>query len=271
MSTFSYFLIFGFILFLFIFIKRKFKTPVVGSLALVDGAVKSGKTTFALFLAYRNYKRSVLKWRVRCLCLRVFKFCKKTNLPERPLFYSNAPVGFPFVEITEDLILRRSRPRYGSTFFIQEASLLADNSMFKDIERSEQIMLFNKLFGHETCGGLLIYDTQSIGDLPVVTRRCLGQTFYVHHLIKWVPFFLFAFVKEQRYCEDGSTFRIDVGDVDDDGYKLVILPKSVWRKFDCYCYSTFTDNKPVEDTVIKLPKKSSLKASKIISFRKWKL
>lgn len=255
---------------LFVFVKFKFKTPVISSLALVNGAVKSGKTTFAFHLAYKNYKLSIFKWRVRCFFLTVFRFTKKSDLPERPLFYSNTPVGVPYVEITKDLILRKSRPRYGSTFFIQEASLLADNSLFKDTSVSERIMLFNKLFGHETCGGLLVYDTQAIGDLPAVTRRCLGQTLYVHHLIKWIPFFIFARVKEQRYSEDGTIVQVDTRDVDDDGYKWVIFSKRVWKLFDCYCYSTFTDDLPVTDTVIKLPKKSSLKAKNIVSFRNWK-
>lgn len=255
----------------FVFLKRKFKTPVIGSLCLVDGAVKSGKTTFALHLAYKNYKKSVFRWRVKCVLLTVFRFTKRSNLPEKPLFYANTPVGFPYVKITKDLLLRLKRPHYGSTFFIQEASLLADNSLFKDTTASERIMLFNKLFGHETCGGLLVYDTQSIGDLPVVTRRCLGQTLYVHHLLKWVPFLLFAYVKEQRYSEDGTVIQVDTADVDNDGYKWVVFSKRIWKKFDCYCYSTFTDNRPVEDTVINLDSKASLKATDIVSFRDWKL
>lgn len=29
--------------------------------------------------------------------------------------------------------------------------------------------------------------------------------------------------------------------------KAVVIPKRVWRCFDCYCYSVFTDHLPVED------------------------
>lgn len=267
---FLFYIICAVILILFIVFRKKFKTPIVGSLALVDGAVKSGKTTFSLHLARRNYIRSVFRWRIKCILLRVFLFKKKCDLPERPLFYSTTPVGFPYVQITKSLILRKTRPNYGSTFFIQEASLLADNSIYKDLNITEPIMLFNKLFGHETHGGMLVYDTQSIADLPAVTRRCLGQTFYVHHLIKWIPFVILAFVKEQRYSEDGTVVQVEAEDIQDQEYKIVLIPKTVWKKFDCYCYSTFTDNLPVENTVLKPVKRGSLKATNIISFKDWK-
>lgn len=246
-----------------IYIKRKFHIPKVGSVALVTGAVKSGKTTYAVALALSQYKRVHRRWRVVSIVRKVF------NRPSReePLLYSNIPLGVPYVPVTEDLLCRRKRFNYGSVVYLSEASLVADNSLYKDLILSERIMLFNKLFGHETCGGLLVYDTQAIGDLPAVTRRCLGQYFYVHHITKWIPFFLVAYVCECRYSEDNSIVSVDVEDVEN-SMKRVLIPKYVWKKFDCYCYSSFTDHLPRVDNVVKPKKHDSLTVKgNICSFR----
>lgn len=253
-------------IFLYFYIRKKFKFPVVGSLSLTTGAVKSGKTTFTLGLAISNYKRIHRRWRIRAFFCKLFK----KPIPEEPLFYSNIPVSFPYVQVTTDLIERKKRFRYGSVVFINEASLLASNRDFNNLDLSERVMLFNKLIGHETRGGLLFYDTQAIGDMPAVTRRCLGQYFYVHHITKWIPFFLVAYVQEQRYSEDssGNAASFATGDIED-GLKRVIIPKSVWKKFDCYCYSVFTDNLPVESKIIILPKGSDLRCTNVVGFREY--
>lgn len=254
------------VLIIYFYIKKHFKMPKVGSLSLTTGAVKSGKTTFTLALAYSNYKRIHRNWKIRCFLLKIFK--PKRPLPEEPLFYSNIPVAFPYVQVTKELILRQTRFRYGSVCFINEASLLADNSVFCNKSITERVMFFNKLIGHETRGGLLFYDTQAIGDMPAVSRRCLGQYFYVHHIARWIPFFLVAYVRECRYSEDGSVVSVDTNDVEE-GLQRVIFRKSVWKKFDCYCYSVFTDDLPVEDNIIVLPKDADLRCKEILSFKEY--
>lgn len=259
-------LLFVGIILLIVYIRRNFKFPKVGAMALVTGAVKSGKTTFSLGLAISNYKRTHRRWKIRCFFCKIFR--KKKPLPEEPLLYSNIPLGVPYVPITKRLLTRKDRFNYGSTIYLSEASLVADNSIYKDGTLSEQIMLFNKLIGHETCGGMLVYDTQAIGDMPAVTRRCLGQYFYVHHITKWIPFFLVAYVKECRYSEDGTVISVDTEDTENT-LKRVIIPKSIWKKFDCYCYSCFTDNCTRVDNVVKLSKNDSLIADKIISFKEY--
>lgn len=249
------------------YLLRKFKVPVVGSMALITGAVKSGKTTFSLALAISNYKRAVRRWKVRKF------FCKILfrPVPEKPLFYSNVPVAFPYVKVTKAQLLRKERFAYGSVVYLSEASLVMDNSLYKDEEFTEQIMLLCKLFGHETKGGLLIFDTQAIGDLPAVTRRCLGQTFYVHHITKWIPFLLIANVKEQRYSEDGSVVQVETNDSKNGDYQKVLMLKSTWKKFDCYCYSCLTDDNPVDTKLVNNNKRTrDLKAREIVSFRKWR-
>lgn len=253
------------VLVLYIYVRRKFKMPKVGSLALVTGGVKAGKSTLSVALSIGNHKLVHRRWSIRKFFCKMFR----RSIPEEPLLYSNIPLGVPYVELTEDLLMRRARFHYGSVIYISEATLVADNNTFRDMESNERVMFFNKLIGHETRGGLLIYDTQAIGDLPAVTRRCLGQYFYVHHIAKWLPFFLVAYVRESRYSEDGSVVSVDAADTEET-LKRVLIRKSVWKKFDCYCYSVLTDDLPVVDTVIKLDKKSDLSAKKIVSFKKYR-
>lgn len=252
------------LIFLYFYIKRKFKFPVVGSMCLVSGGVKTGKTTFSVGLAISEHKRVVRRVKFKNFFRKIFFKCA---VQELPLLYSNIPLKVPYVPLTEDLILRNERFVYGSVIYVSEASLMADSSMCKDMVLNDRLLLFNKLIGHETKGGLLIYDTQSIADLHYSIKRCLSEYFYIHHLTKWIPFFLIAHVIENRYSEDGSVVAVDTEDVELKTRK-VIIKKSTWKKFDCYCYSCLTDHLPVAKNVTKA---KNLKADTIISFKKRRL
>ena len=116
-----------------------------------------------------------------------------------------------------------------------------------------------------TQGGVLIYDTQCIGDCHFSVKRCLSNYFYVHHITKWIPFFVVLHIRELMYSDDNSTINVFNNDIEDCSNKMVLLPKSIWKKYDRYCYSSLTDNLPIENKVIK--KNKSLKASKIVSFK----
>lgn len=244
-------------------IASKFKVPKVGCIALVTGGVKTGKSTFAVNLAIKNYKRVHRSWKIRSVVQRAFGL----SIDEEPLLYSNIPLAVPYVELTEDIIMRKKRVRYKSVVYVNEASLLADKMSFKDKEQDERIMLFNKLFGHETKGGLVVYDTQAIVDLNCNIRRCLSDYFYIHHLEKRFPFILCAKVREERYSEDGTAVNTYSDDIEKSMQK-VLISKKVWKKFDAYCFSSLTDNLPVEDTVI-CASKDDLKVHDIVSFRKF--
>ena len=83
-----------------------------------------------------------------------------------------------------------------------------------------------------------------------------------------IPFFCLAWVRELKFSEDNSavnTFETDV----EDSLMLVIIPKKVWKLFDCYCYSVLTDHLPVVDKTVQVEKFGDKKARKIISFRKY--
>ena len=174
----------------------------------------------------------------------------------------------PYVPITDDLLLRKKRFVYGSVILIQEASLVADSQLIKNMDINEQLLLFNKLIGHETKGGCLIYDTQSIGDCHYSIKRCLSSYFYVHHIVKWLPFVLIVYVQECRYSDDNSTITVTTQD-SELTLRRVIISKRNWKYFDSYCYSILTDHLDIEKTVVNNNLHTSdLKARKILSFRK---
>lgn len=244
-------------------ISSKFKMPKVSCVSLVTGGVKSGKSTFSVYLAEKTYHRIHRSWKIRAF------FQKLLNRPvdEEPLLYSNIPLTIPYVPITLELLQRKVRPRYHSVAYINEASLVADQMLYKDEELNERLTLFNKLFGHETCGGYLIYDTQCVSDVHFAVKRSLSNYFYIHHLEKRVPFFMIAKVREERYSDDGAVVNSYNDDVEE-SLKQVIIPKSVWRKFDSYCFSCLTDNLPVSANVV--TDTDDLKARDIVSFRQFK-
>ncbi len=256
-------LLIGLVIFLIRWILSKFKVPKIGAMALVSGGVKCGKSTLSVAIVISEYKKRTRRIKFKNFFRKMFG----KPLQELPLIYSNVPLGVPYVELTNDLLLRKKRFVYGSVIYCCEASLVADSQLFKDMELNERLLLFNKLIGHETKGGCVIYDTQCIGDCHYSIKRCLSEYIYVHHLTKWIPFFLLAHVQECRYSDDKSTINVNDDDVENK-LRRVIIPKSTWKKFDCYCYSSLTDNLPVEKNVITV---GDLKARKILSFKKSRL
>lgn len=238
------------------------KEPRIPDVGLITGGVKCGKTSASLYLAYRQYKRNLFKW--QCKCFLIEKLWR-TEYPEKPLLYSSIPLSVPHVLVTQDLILRKIRPAFKSVCFIDEASLLADSFDFKDDEVNEQIKLFNKLWGHMTHGGQLIYNTQNESDLHYNIKRCLGSYIWIHRTIKWIPFVLVFMCREMVYSESNNAVNVFNEDVEDT-LKWIVCSKRIWKKFDCYCFSHYTDDHQPDERVIEKP--TTLKAE-VVSFKKY--
>lgn len=245
---------------LYIYIKHKFKIPKIGAMTCVTGEVKSGKSTFSFALAYRQYKRNLRSVKFRNAVRKVL--FPKAPQEELPLFYTTIPVGVDHVLLTKELLMREERFAYKSVIWVDEASLLADSQFYKDINVNDNLMFFNKLIAHETKGGMVVYNTQSVEDLHFSIKRCLGRVFYVHETYKWIPFLLVCTIREERYSAENAVTTNYNEDMEE-SLKRVIIPKSVWKKFDCYCYSILTDHLPVHK---KVTKAKSLKARKLLSF-----
>lgn len=257
-------------------IARVLKIPKFGNMVLVTGGVKTGKSTMSVWLAVRQYWRQLRKFYILNYVIYPafhwlpFGACKRMKKREKPLFYSNIPIAVKnFVPLTLSLIQRKERFRYGSVIYICESSLVADSQAIKDGYVNEGMLLLNKLIAHETKGGYIFYDTQSIMDNHYAVKRCLSSYFYIHHMRK-IPFFCLAWVRELKFSEDNNvavnTFETDV----EDTLKLVIIPKRVWKYFDCYCYSVLTDHLPVVDQTVYVEPRGDRKARKIISFKHYR-
>lgn len=231
------------------FLIKKTKRIKCGTINLITGGVKTGKSMLTVYLAYKDYKSRHRKWKFAVWRInRKNKKCMKKGkklcpIPEEPLFYSNTPLGFPCCEITKEIMMREKRPNYGSVVYFDEAALVTDSMDFKNTYRNECIDLFNKLFGHCTHGGALYYDTQNIADNHKGIKRNVAQYINITHTLKWLPFFVLMKTREQSYDEDGNTVNVNNGDIEDET-KIVLVPKYIWKKYDRYCYSFLTDSKP---------------------------
>lgn len=238
------------IVFLITYFKLR-KVPKLGCLSLITGGVKTGKSTLAIYLAIKENKRQRRRWYIYRAIRKVFRF-----LPEKeePLLYSNVPLsGVKYVPLTVDLLLREKRFNYKSTIYVQEASLVEDSQMFKDMDINERLLYFNKLIGHETRGGGIIYDTQAIQDCHYAIKRSISSYIWIHHNKK-IPFFVLVYVREMFYSEDNNSVNVFNEDVEKTLLRIMV-PKSTWKKFDAYCYSKLTDDLERVKGTVYIPKK----------------
>lgn len=247
------------------------KIPKCGNMTLVTGGIKTGKSAMTVRLAYKTWKRNLWKYRLRS-AIQLFRPKKKRVVFERPYLYSNIPLRCDYVPLTLDLMHRKERFTYGSVIYVCEASLVANSMDFKDTELNDNLLLFNKLVGHETKGGSIFYDTQSISDNHYAVKRCLASYFYIHHNVKIPLICLVLYVREMKFSEDNSAVNVIQEDLEKELMR-VIVPWSSLKLYDRYCYSVLTDHLPVNAELVvrskqdRKNKKLDLKARKIISFK----
>ena len=253
------FAVIGIVVFLIWFIVKKTKRMQIDHVHLITGGVKSGKTTLAVATALSKYRHIHNAWKVRrffCKPLNwiaktIFKKPNKFFEGEEPLLYSNIVLAVPYVPLTSALINREERFRYKSVILVSESSLVADSYDIKNPVFNDNFNLFNKLVGHETKGGYLIYETQSLSDNHFAVKRVLCSFTLISKCITWLPFFIAFKTRDLAYNADAS---VDVNNIfEDDAEKesrYLLISKRVWKKFDCYTYSVFTDHLPVNDRVV---------------------
>lgn len=245
-----------------------FKVPKTPALNFINGGVKTFKSGFTLYLARVEYKRQHIRWRFRKFFQQLFH----KMIDEEPLFYSNIPVGWKYVKLTKNLLLRKERFAFKSVVFVDEMALLADKDMYKilDADNLNDLKEFFKLFGHETHGGSFFSNSQALGDVTVEFRRNIAQYFYIHDLVKWIPFFFMVNVREERYSEDGSAIMNMYAQDIEESMKKVLIPKSICKRYDQYCYSILTDDLPVQKTIVDGRKLKNFKTNEILSFKRRK-
>lgn len=243
-------------------IKTKAKMLKIDCITLIDGGVKTGKSFLSIKIAISEYKKALFKeW---------LKNIFRKNKEVLPQLYSNIRLrGVKFSLLTKEIVLRQVRIPNKSICLIDEASLLADSMLYKDTLTNEKLMLFCKLFGHYSHGGKMIINTQCIGDLHFSFKRSLSRYYWIYHRTK-LPFVTVLKVRELMYSDDNQQVVNTVNsDVENDLKTLIVLNK-YYKKYDCYCYSIFTDELTLYYDSHMLGKNDSLKTDRIISLREFK-
>lgn len=258
----TYFVIIAISLLLFWLYRKFFKTPRFSALTLITGGVKSGKSALTVSFAVREYKRAKRRYYIKKFFCKLFR----RTLPEKPLLYSNIPLRkLDFVLLTDKILLRHERMAFGSVVILDEASLVADSQLIKNKKINVQLMLFFKLFGHETHGGKCFVNSHCLSDLHYAIKRTTSTYYYVHHLSK-LPFISSFKLREERYSDDGTVVNTYNEDVDKSLLRVLMLNKT-YKRYDAYCYSILTDKLPCADKVRRIEKFSNLKSKDIVSFR----
>ena len=251
------------IILLFIIFKLKFKLPILNSINLITGAVKTGKTSLAINLTIKNYKKALFNYRFKKVLCFLFNRKKLAKL-EKPLLYSNIPlkVKWGYVPITHELLERKVNIPVGSVLYIGEISLVADSQTYNDNVLNEKLLLFLKLFGHQ-CNGKIFIDTQSIDDCHYAFKRVLNRYIYIERTIKTIPFLICYKVREMINLPNcNNNYDSDI----EETTKWIVCFKP-WKHFDFRCYSILTDDLPKYNDIIEKPK--TLKSDYIVSFKKW--
>ena len=221
------------------------RCPYIGCLTLFTGALKSGKTLTALRCALRKYQMARIMWRISCLWRSFLqKLGVKVKLPEEPLFYTNITVaGVRYVPVTLDILYRRVRIARKSVMFLSETSLIADSMTVRDALLNEEINTFFKLYGHESHGGKCIIETQNVLDNHYAIKRCL--TFYYNIDANFnLPFFKLVRFYKVFYADDDSVKNVVSLNSKVD-YSYMLIPKSMFTRYDSYTYSWLTDELPL--------------------------
>lgn len=278
------------VLFLVFVIRRKFKSLSLPCVFFVSGAVKSGKTLLSVHLAIKEYKSALRWWNIKRWLVKIFLPFKYSSLYGvwedwkasdyqspisdnaldcglfPPMLYSNIPLAYVrYNKLTIDIILANKRIPNKSVVLIDEISLFADSTLFKDRETNNKLLRWFKLYGHMSHGGKMIIDSQAIADNHFSLRRCMSNYLYIQERKK-LPFISILYVREMIYSEDKSAINVVEEDLELSLRKVIIF-NNTYNKYDCYCYSVFTDYLPFEvryDTEIKT-KHDSLKCANIVT------
>lgn len=240
---------------LYIVYRKNFKILKVPSVCLITGGVKTGKSLLSVYLAIKDYKRRHIKW---WWATKVFR--KKL---EEPLFYTNVEIRFKsikkdkdgnyirvhhldknIVQIKLDHLMRIKRFNYKSVIYIQESSLMSDSMDWFDNDRNCELSLYNKLIAHETRGGALYYDTQSVLDNHYSMKRVCSTYTFIQKNLNLLLFHI-LYVREMINTENGvNNFTDDV----DTTTRKVLIPFWYHHKYNRYEFSYLTDDLETDNT-----------------------
>ena len=253
-------------IFLTIFILRKTKRLRLPNVVIITGAPKTGKSALCLSLAKKRYNANLIKWYIGKPIFALIKFILRSDkeYPLKPMFYTNIPVAFKHNRLTSEILHLEVKVPKKSVFFIDEVSLMADSMMFKNDKLNLDLLLFFKLAGHITYGGSIFMNSQCVGDVHYSIKRVLGSYLYIHHTNKY-PFISVCAVREMVYSDDSQVGNNVTEDLDLTMRRIFFFNR-IYKKYDCYCYSTLIDKKLYQVNYDYEFDKKNLKAYDITSF-----
>lgn len=250
---------------LFIF-RKKIKRVSIPNVYLITGAVKTCKTASSVWFAWLTYIKNLIGYKLGKVLWIICKHTKEGYYEYAPMFYTNIPVKFKHNRLTFDIIMRKKRIPNKSVVLIDEGSLLADCMNFRDTFVNDSLTLFFKLFAHYTHGGTCIVNTQAVSDMHYAFRRAMGRYLYLYDNNRF-PFFTVVRARELVASDDTGLVNQVASDLEE-SMRWVFVPFFVFKLYDKYCYSIFTDDLLYQvDYDYKFDKKD-LKARQIISVNK---
>lgn len=239
--------------------KGNFKKITIQTINLITGAPKTGKSLLCADLVTRTYKKIHRQW---WIATHIFR-----KDIEEPLFYTNVLFSFKNIknrDISEeykrkshrldknirvletDVLKRQKRIAYKSVVYIQESSLTSDNQDYNDNVINVLQSLFNKLFGHESKGGYLFYDTQNVLDNHYAIKRCTSSYLWIQKSLN-LFFFRVLYVREMINGDSMSATSNNFNEDCDFTTRKYIVWRWNYKKYDRYYFSYMTDNLPLSD------------------------
>lgn len=233
---------------------------------MTNGNVGSGKTSTNVYLAIKAHRKAHGIWyRRKFIYSKVFK--KMAN-EEEPLLYSNIPIFknrrklelYPYYSpITREHFTREKRFNFKSVILLDETSLIANSQDYKDLKLSQSLTLWIKLIRHELHGSYrnlfgsyanIYCTTQSKNDNHFAFDRALNQVLYITKSIN-IPFFRIVWCRELLMI-DSVQNNFDDDFKESMTTRWYIIPKSVFNRYNSYCYSFLTDDLLIDNKTRKI-------------------
>lgn len=251
------------LIFVIIWLRKKFKHLVLPNVVLVTGAPKTGKSAVTVHLAIKQYRKNLFMWHLG-KAIWWLRYHNLNDYPIKPMLYSNIPLKRMYNPLTVDILLRRKKVPKKSVVIIDEASLVADSMMFKRDDLNFQLLMFFKLYGHASYGGSIFLNSHTTSDLHYSIKRCIGRYLYIYQTTKY-PFISISQVREMVFSDDTSIVNDVAEDAELSMRKIIFLNRN-YKKYDCFCMSVFTDGLPYEVDYDYEYKQKDLKCRQIVSF-----
>lgn len=264
------------IILLVVYYKRA-KKFVYETIVMLIGTNGVGKTSTSVSIGLRSIKMAHARWWRRKNIYSKIPLIKKMGMfqyyDEEPKIYCNIPLYenrkksdklFKYYEpFTMDILLRKKRMNYKSVILLDEVSLIANS--FSGIPNkanpdakfiNEQLQLFIKLIRHELKGtyrGIisnypnLILCTQSKNDLHFAFDRAISQVIYLSKT-RSLPFVKLLWGRDLVLMDSSVVNQIDEDVAVDKSFHFFVLWKSIFNKYDSYCYSHLSDDLAIDDS-----------------------